>query len=259
MRQKETVICVVQARMGSTRLPGKALMDVIGKPMLWHIADRLRYSRLIDRTIVATSTNSKDDAIEACCRQYGLQFYRGSEQDLVGRFYEAVRPYDARAIVRITADCPLVDPGIVDRLVNFYLENNGRYEYVSNARPQATYPHGLDAEVFSFSLLERLWGEVKDPFRMEWFTTVIFENPQKYKIFCIASPTDLSHIRLTVDYAEDLELVRFIYGKLYSPDLCFGLEDILRLRTQNPDVFDINRKYTRDEQYVQELKKRRLA
>ena len=257
--KKTKIIAIAQCRMGSKRLPGKVLAEVAGKPMLWHIVDRLRRSRLVDEVVIATSSTAENLPIVRMAEESGMPYYAGSEADLMDRFYWAGLKFSADAVVRITADCPLVDPRIVDKVVGCFLENRPRYEYVSNCRPAASYPHGLDVEVISFGLIERLWNETKDPFRREWFTTNIFENPQKYPQFCLKSEKDLSHIRLTVDYPEDLELVRYVFGKLYSENSCFYLEDILKLFSEDPSVFEINAKYKKDEAYAAELKKRGIV
>lgn len=250
------VVAIVQCRMGSKRLPGKVMADISGRPMLWYITDRLRHAKLIDEVVVATSTRKENFPIVRFCEANGMVCYAGKEEDLVDRFYQTAIKYGAGAVVRITADCPLVDPEICDKVIECFFENKGKYEYVSNCRPFSTYPHGLDVEVISFNLLERLWHEVKDPFRREWFTTVIFENPKIYEQFCIRNDSDLSGIRLTVDYPEDLELVKYIFGKLYKENSCFYLRDILGLLAFDPSVFAVNDKYKKDEAYVDELKKR---
>lgn len=255
-KNRKRVVAVVQCRMGSKRLPGKVMSDISGRPMLWYITDRLRHSKLIDEVVVATSTRDENLPIVRFCEDNGMTCYVGKEEDLVDRFYQTAIKHSAEAVVRITADCPLVDPEICDKVIEVFLENNGKYEYVSNCRPFSTYPHGLDVEVISFGLLERLWKEVKDPFRREWFTTVIFENPATYEQFCVKSPRDLSGIRLTVDYPEDLELVRYVFERLYRKNSCFFLRDIMDLLASDPSIFSVNDKYKKDEAYVEELKKR---
>ena len=259
MEKRPKVIAIAQCRMGSKRLPGKVLADVCGKPMLWHLVNRLRYSSLTDEVVVATSSSDENRPIVDLCAKSQIPCYAGSEEDLIDRFYRTCLQFSADAVVRITADCPLVDPSLVDKVVGTFLDNRGKYDYVNNCRPFSTYPHGLDVEVISFGLIEKLWKEVKDPFRREWFTTVIFENPGTYSQLCLKSEKNLSNIRLTVDYPEDLELVRYIFGKLYSEGACFSLADILKLMNEDPVVFDMNAKYKKDEAYVAELKKRGLA
>lgn len=251
------IVAIIQARMGSTRLPGKVMMDIVGRPMLWHIVNRLSYSELINKIVVATSKNRENDVIEKFCIEHNIEIYRGSELDLVDRFYQVATLYKVDVIVRITADCPLVDPQLTDKVIEFFIKEYGKYDYVSNSRPKATYPHGLDVEAFSFFLLRKLWIELKDPFWREWFTTEVFQNPHLYRIFCIENKEDLSHIRLTVDYPEDLELIRYIYNRLYLENHCFYLEDILKLYTENPAIFEINKNYFRDQQLIEEMEKRR--
>ena len=183
--KKNKVVAVIQARMGSRRLPGKVLAPILGKAMLWHIVNRLEYSRRINQIVIATTDKESEEPVRAMARQNNFPYYAGSEEDLVDRFYQAAKVFNADIIVRITADCPLVDPEITDNVINFFLSNRNDYDYVSNARPHASFPHGLDVEVFSFLLLEQLWKEIGDPFLREWFTTVIFENPASYRIFCV--------------------------------------------------------------------------
>jgi|TARA_B100002003_G_scaffold174826_1_gene162676 spore coat polysaccharide biosynthesis protein SpsF len=255
---KTNIIVIVQARMGSSRLPGKVMMDIVGKPLLWHIVNRLKHSKLLNKIVVATGIGEENHVIEELCKQYSIDYFRGCEEDLIDRYYQTSKLFNADIIVRIPADCPLVDPEIVDTVVDFALKNVNSYDYVNNSRPHVTYPHGLDVETFSFCLLERLWSEIKDPFRREWFTTVIFENPEKYKSFCLENDVDLSHLRLTVDYKEDLELIRYIFQNLYTENTCFTLKDILELYSRNQKIFNINQKYKKDEQYFEELEKRRL-
>jgi len=255
---KTNIIVIVQARMGSSRLPGKVMMDIVGKPLIWHVVNRLKHSKLLNQIIVATGNGEENNVIEGLCEEYNIDYYKGSEEDLIDRYYQTSKLFNADVVVRIPADCPLVDPEIVDKVVGFFLKNINSYDYVNNSRPHTTYPHGLDVEVFSLCLLEKLWREIKNPFRREWFTTVIFENPEIYKIFCLENDVDLSHLRLTVDYKEDLELVRYIFKNLYTENACFTLKDILELYSRNQKIFNINQKYKKDEQYFEELEKRRL-
>jgi len=155
---------IIQARMDSKRLLGKVLKDIVGKPMLWHIVDRLKWAKLIDKTIIATSNDQSDKPIIAFARENKIDHYAGSTNDLLDRFYQAARKFKPETLVRITADCPLIDPVIVDRVIKYYLDGE-QFDYVSNARPKATYPAGLDVEIYSFEAFERAWREVEDPFR----------------------------------------------------------------------------------------------
>lgn len=245
MESKERIIAVVQARMGSKRLPDKVMMPILERPMLWHIVSRLKHSTLLDETVVATTEKDKDRPISEMAEKYDFPCYAGKEEDLLDRFYQTAKMFNASAIVRITADCPLVDPALVDKVINVFLKN--KYDYVSNARPTPSLPHGMDAEIFSFSLLERLWREIGNAVEREWFTPVISNNPDKYSIFCIKNDIDLSYLRLTVDYPEDLELVRFIYSRLYAEGRAFSLDDVLALASSNKGMFEINKKYNEKE------------
>lgn len=251
------VVALVQARMGSVRLPGKVMADILGKPLLWHIINRLQFAKRVDEIVIATTTKKQDEPIREMAKQYNIACFSGSQEDLIDRLYQAAKLYRANALMRVTADCPLVDPKIVDMTVSFYEENKDKYEHVTTGRPYATFPQGLDAEIFSFSLMERLWKEVRDPFFREWFSVLVYENQQEFKSYCIKNDIDLSHIRLTVDYKEDLELVRYVFERLYSESKCFFLEDILRLYRQEPERFT-NLGYERDEAYREELKNRRF-
>ena len=246
------VSAIIQARMSSTRLPGKVAKNILGKPMLYRIFERLTYCKKLDKIIIASSINKKDDKIENICKKYNMPIYRGKEQDLIDRFYQTLKILKSEAILRITADCPLVDPKIIDKIIDIY--NYYKYDYISNNRPNASWPQGLDCEIISAALIKRLWRNLADSFRREWFTTVIFENFSKYNAFCYKNKRDLSWMRLTVDYKEDLELVRKIYKEFYHDKTYFGLSEILLLYKNNPDIFEINNMYKKDHQYYKELK-----
>ena len=153
------VVAIVQARMGSTRLPGKVLMDISGWSMLWHVVNRVRQAKWVDKVVVATSGSVSDDPVATLCEQEGIPCFRGSEDDVLDRYYQAAKWIGANVIVRITADCPLIDPYVVDDVVKHYVD--GDYDYVSNTAPP-TFPDGLDIEVFSFEALERAWHALQE-------------------------------------------------------------------------------------------------
>jgi spore coat polysaccharide biosynthesis protein SpsF len=247
------IVAVVQARMGSSRLPGKVLAGILGKPALWHIVNRLQSCRTLDEIVIATSTNSADKAILDFARENNIPAYAGSENDLVDRIYRTARKFKADAIVRITADCPLADPAIVDKVTSFYLEGKSGYDYVSNIHPP-TYPDGLDTEIFSSAALQRVRQEVTDPFWREWITMNFSKHPEKYRLANIENPTELSHLRWTVDYQEDLDLIREIYKCLYRPDRVFLMEDVLKLFEENPRLIEVNAGHIRNEAYSEALK-----
>jgi len=236
------VVAIVQARMGSSRLPGKVLKAILGNPTLWHLINRLQAAQLVDKIVIATSTNQQDKPIVEFAEENGIDCYAGSELDLVDRLYQTAREYGAEAMVRITGDCPLVDPLVVDRVTKCYLDGQDRLDYVSNISPR-TYPDGLDTEVFSLSALERVWQEVKDPRVREGITENFLEHPEKYRLGNVAHDQDLSAMRWTVDYQDDLKFITEIYSRLYREDNIFLMEDILDLLKKNPELSEINRRY----------------
>jgi spore coat polysaccharide biosynthesis protein SpsF len=250
------IVAIIQARMGSTRLPGKVLKDILGKPMLWHLINRLEHARLVDKIIIATSDNKGDRPIISFAEENEIPCYAGSDVDLLDRLYQAAKKFGADAVVRITGDCPLVDPAVVDKVTKAYLDNEDSFDYVSNVHPP-TYPDGLDTEIFSFQALKRAWEEVKEPFRREWITTNFFEHPKKYRLGNVEYDEDLSYMRWTVDYEDDFDFVTQIYERLYEEDRVFLMEDVLNLLRQNPKLMDINKGHIANEAYIEALETRK--
>lgn len=236
------IIAVIQARMGSTRLPGKALKKILSRSLIEWIRYRLSFCREIDEIVLSTADNKENDPLVELAKSIGLKYYRGSEKDLVSRIYETAKKFKADAVVRITADCPLVDPYLVDKLVVRFKKDFPKIDYVCNILPP-TFPDGIDIEVISFKALEKLYKEVKDPLYREWITTTIIENPDRYKIVNIKNKNNISYLRLTVDYAEDFELVEKIFGELHQEGDLFTLEDILNLFRKKPEFLKINEKH----------------
>lgn len=241
-------ICIVQARMSSTRLPGKTMMDISGKPVLWHVIQRLRRSKLIDGIVVATSIDSSDDIIEAFCRTNAIAVMRGSLEDVLDRYYQAAKAHCAGTIVRVTADCPLLDAGVIDELIGFF--NDGKYDYASNNR-EHSYPHGLDAEVFTFSAIARAWKEARLKSEREHVTPYIWKQPDKFRIGSMKYKTDYSKYRWTLDHPQDLQAIRAIYANLGDKAVShdFAWLDILRIAEDNPDITRINSDFDRLEGY----------
>jgi len=235
---KKNIVAIIQARMGSTRLPGKVLLDIVGKPMLWHIVNRLRYSKLINRIVVGTSINKKDDLIENFCKEYKIDFYRGSEEDVLDRYYQTAKVFEANIIIRITADCPLIDPEIVDLVIKNHIKTNS--DYTSNTIKR-TFPRGLDAEVFNFDSLKRVCRNATEPYQREHVTVYFYENPQLFKVYNVENNIDISYLRWTVDEDRDLLFVREIYKRLYSEKDIFLMEDILNILEKEPYLIDINK------------------
>ncbi len=227
------MVAIVQARMASTRLPAKVLADIIGKPMLMRVVERIRSARLVDQIVVATSSGTADDALWDLCLNQGIPCYRGSEQDVLDRYYQAARAHKATAVVRVTADCPLIDPAVIDRVISIF--QAGTYDYVSNTL-RYTYPDGLDVEVCTFAALERAWHETNKPSEREHVTPYLKSSGG----FCIANvehDLDLSdfNYRWTVDEPSDLAFVRAVYA-YFGGRTDFGLTDVLALLDQHPDL-----------------------
>jgi spore coat polysaccharide biosynthesis protein SpsF len=232
------IIAIVQARMGSTRLPGKVMMDLIGKPMLVHELSRISRAKQISSLVVATTISPLDDCIVDVCKKYGWEYFRGSEPDVLDRYYQCAKQSGADCVVRLTADCPLIEPVIIDTVVEEFLHKFPDIDYVSNIIPKRTFPQGLDTEVMSFSALERSWIEDMDPALREHVTQYIIRNPDKFTVAGVMNDRDLSHLRWTVDTREDFQLVEEIYS--YFGNNRFSWIDILELMEKKPELRSIN-------------------
>jgi glutamate-1-semialdehyde aminotransferase/spore coat polysaccharide biosynthesis protein SpsF (cytidylyltransferase family) len=243
------IVAIVQARMGSTRLPGKSLADVCGHPMLWHVVSRVRGAKLVGKVVVATSSAMADDAIAAVCDHERIPCFRGDEHDVLDRFYQAAKFYGADVLVRITADCPLIDPAVIDKVVARFQEGN--CDYVSNAI-RYTYPDGLDTEVFSFHALEQAWREARKPADRE-HVTLYFLNGE-FRIANVESevPVVPGTYRWTVDCRSDLEFVRKIYAKLSNTGH-FGFQDVFKLLKESPDLATTQTQAISNEGYYRSL------
>ncbi|KNZ42658.1 cytidylyltransferase domain-containing protein [Acetobacterium bakii] len=247
------VIAIIQARTGSTRLPGKIFMEFSGKSNLFHVYNRVQKSKKIDNVIIATTDKKVDDAVFEFCVKEKINCYRGSEDDVLDRFYRCCKPLDLSKkdiIVRITADCPLIDPVIIDEVIAFFEEN--QYDYVSNGI-EPTYPDGLDVEVFSFYALKKSWEAAKLLSEREHVTPYIINNEKLFKIGSYKNNTDLSHFRWTLDEIEDYQLIGEIYKNLYSEDKMFTTQDILSFLNDKPQLKMINSKYARNEGYLKSI------
>lgn len=232
------ILAILQARMTSTRLPGKILKPVLGKPLLHYELERLRRCPSITQLIVATTTNFQDDPVAALCEAEDLACYRGSEHDVLGRFYQAALPYQPDAILRVTGDCPLLDPQVVEGILHAYM-NEGSVDYVSNSL-ERTFPRGLDAEVFSFWALEAAHREATDPIEREHVTPFLYRNPERFRLKQHKQSPNLSHHRWTVDTPEDFELIANILSSIYLANPDFTQADVLALLEKRPDWLAIN-------------------
>ncbi|WP_420993403.1 cytidylyltransferase domain-containing protein [Cupriavidus sp. 30B13] len=245
-----TVMALLQARTSSTRLPGKVLKPLLGEPMILRQIERLRRARNIGRLMVVTSDSPSDDALAACCAAAGVEVFRGSLDDVLDRFYSAVRDIRPEHVVRLTADCPLADPEVIDAVIDFYLE--GGYDYASNVLPP-TYPDGLDVEVFRFSVLETIWREASLPSQREHVTSFIYQHPERFRLGGLTREKDLSSLRWTVDEPSDLMFVEAVYQALYGDNPAFLMADVLRLMAQRPELLEINSGQVRNAGYLKSL------
>lgn len=234
----KTVI-IVQARMTSTRLPGKVLKKVLGKPLLEYQIERLKRVNLADEIVIATTINSTDLPIVELCNRLSIPYFRGSEDDVLARYYGAAKEHHADVVVRITSDCPLIDPQVIDKVIQFYLEHRYEYDYVSNCL-ERTYPRGMDTEIFSFIALHQAFVEATAQPEREHVTPFIYMHPERYRLTQVIYSENQSSHRWTVDTPEDFELIKRIIEVLYPQTTKFTLEDCLYLLNLYPDWSLIN-------------------
>ncbi len=232
------VLCIIQARMGSTRLPGKVLMEIAGTSMLSRVVERLRMSESIGQFVVATTVTRADDAVVKECRRLGVQFFRGSEEDVLDRFYQTTRQFRADVIVRITADCPLIDPEVTDLVVRKFLV--GSVDYASNSL-ERTYPQGLDTEVLTIKALGQAWNEAREPHERSHVTPYIYQHPETFRLLSVTNSEDLSAFRWTVDTSADLKLIQEIYARCGQKSGCYSWREALEAVKNNPALTAINR------------------
>ena len=236
------ILAIIQARMGSTRLPGKVLMKVNGRPLLAYQLDRISKSKKLDKVIVATSTLERDNAIENFCKDYGVDCYRGSENDVMSRYYECCKQYNPDTVVRMTADCPLIDPEIIDKVVQKFKDDN--VDYCANTVPpeKSKFPDGSDIEVFSMKALEMANTEVQDEHRREHVTFQFWQD-LNYTSSQYIQNKDWSNYRITVDYPEDFEVVRCILNVLNKKRTFGNLGEIISIIDSNQEIKAKNAKY----------------
>lgn len=232
------IVSIIQARMGSTRLPGKVLKKVLGKTLLEYQIERVQRSKFIDEIVVATTIKKADDAIVELCDSLGVRTFRGSEEDVLSRYYESATKYQADVIVRLTSDCPLIDPDIIDQVIQFFL-NNQPIDYVSNTFKR-TYPRGLDTEVFSYTTLKRMYKEATLVRDREHVTAYIYTNENKFNFDYLSNDVIYGHHRWTVDTKEDFELIKRIIESIYPVNPKFTMNDIIKLLEVNPSWMKLN-------------------
>ncbi len=230
---------IIQARMGSSRLPGKVLADLAGEPTLTRVVNRTRRAETLDTVIVATTTEPGDDPLVDLCAASGTACFRGSEADVLDRYYQTALEHELDLVVRITSDCPLIEPAIIDLVVLRYLEQADAFDYVSNIVPDRTFPRGLDTEVMSIEALSRAWQEGPEPFYREHVTPWIYRDQGGFRIHCVRNDIDLSHHRWTLDTPGDLALLQRIYDHFRRDD--FSWNEVLTLLGENEDWLALNR------------------
>jgi len=235
---KKKIVAIIQARMGSSRLPGKNLEDILGKPMLVRVVERARLVKAIDTIVVATTTDPLDNRIVDVCQLHGYKVFRGSVNDVLDRYYRAAKENNAEVIVRLCADSPLIDAGLIDEVVSAFLSADPQVDYASN-RIYRNYPIGLDVEVFSFAVLEKAFNESKAGYQREHVTPYMYEPLTPCKVMSVTGKKSLGHYRWTVDTPEDLELMRKIYQHFEGKDNFTWLE-VIDLMRKNHELADIN-------------------
>lgn len=234
------VACIIQARTGSSRLPGKVLKLLENKPMLWHVIERVKQAETIDKIIIATTDSTTDDAIAKLAQEQGIICFRGSEMDVLSRYIGAAHLVDAEIIIRITSDCPLIDPGLIDRVVKFFSQHD--YDYVS-PKSSIGLMRGLDTEVFSLQSLIKAGQLAQEVCYREHVTLYIYRHPETFKI---GHFTDVENIsfpqwRLCVDEEADFRLIQTIYQRLYTPGKIIHIDDVIELFKQEPEIPELNK------------------
>ena len=228
--------------MGSSRLPRKVILPLAGKPLLLRMYKRIAASKYAGEIVIAVTEDESDNELAVLCQKNNLNFFRGSSVDLLDRHYKTAKKYNADAVVKIPSDCPLIDSDIIDKVILYYINNSDKFDFVSNLHP-ASYPDGNDVEIMSFDALERAWINAKKNFEREHTTPFIWENPDKFRIGNVLWETGLDYSmthRFTIDYKEDYEFIKRVYDELYHKNPSFGLNDILSLLKEKPEIKKIN-------------------
>jgi spore coat polysaccharide biosynthesis protein SpsF (cytidylyltransferase family) len=239
-------LAIIQARIGSTRLPGKVLMDFEGKTVLEHVISRVQRSRMVSEVVVATTFSISDLSIVKLCSEKGVRVFCGSEDDVLDRFYQAAKLLKPENVVRITADCPLMDPDVIDKVIKKHsLE---KADYTSNTLIES-YPDGEDVEVFTYKALVNAWSKAELKSEREHVTPYIKKHNDMFKLVSIENEEDLSSKRWTLDNQEDFELISIVYKELYKNNNYFGMAEVLEFFKKNPELEKINNHIIRNEGY----------
>ena len=241
-------LAIIQARMSSTRLPGKVLLPLSDKPVLEHVIQRVRNCKLVDKVVVATTVHDSDDIIEDWCKKNNFEYYRGSLEDVLDRFYKVASQFKAENILRITADCPVIDSGIIDEVIEKYHEGNFDFYGLSGE-----FPDGLDCTMFSFKALQTAWKNSKLQSEREHVGPYMVNHPELFAIGGYEKFKNLGHLRLTLDDPRDYQLLSTIFKKLYDIDNFFNHEMIINLLNESPELLKINSEIIRNEGYAKSI------
>lgn len=251
MNQPQTVI--LQARMASHRLPGKVMLPVLGRPLLAYNVERILRAKTVNKVVVATSTADADDAIAAWCHNEGIALFRGSPDDVLGRLLSCVQANHVDVLIRLGADNPLIDAGVIDAVIGFYLEHQGEFDYVSNNHPP-TWPDGMEVEIMPRDVLELCAREAEQVFQREHATPFVWDQPDRFRIGNVALPDDRLHAeRWTLDYPEDYAFIRSVLEALYPLNPYFEMADIFHLLERQPNLRAHNAMHAGDVWYAQHM------
>ena len=252
MEKKLNFLAIIQARMGSTRLPGKVMLPLAGKPVFECVYERVALSQHIDKVIIATTTNKHDDQLTDACHRKGISVFRGAEEDVLDRYYQVASHYRCNNIIRIMADCPLIDYRIIDKAIKKHVKEKN--DYTSTAYIE-TFPDGEDVDIFTFQTLSQAWKEAKELFQREHITQYVVLNPVKFKIGNLSYKQNLSNKRWTLDEPCDYLFIKAIYKALGKKNILFGMGEILAHLAQHPELEKLNQHIIRNEGLLKSLKK----
>lgn len=242
---EDKVLIVVQARMSSTRLPGKVMMPILGESLLARMIERLQMIHHKAQIVIAATESAGDDILEQEAARLNVPFYRGDMNNLVDRHYQAAKKYGADVVLKIPSDCPLIDPRIIDEVLDFFFAEPGKYDYISNLHP-ATWPDGNDVEIMTMACLEKAWQNASPGLQQEHTTPYIWENPNEFRIGNVTWPARLDYSmshRFTIDYAGDYEFIKRVFEELYPTKHDFSCDDILQLLNNKPEIYQLNSEY----------------
>lgn len=239
-------VAIIQGRVGSTRFPKKIFADLSGKPFIWHVVNRLKFVKKIDKIVLATTTNSLDDELMEWAKNEGVDCFRGDENNVLKRFYETAKFYNAKIILRVTADDPFKDPIVIGKVIDLLKINEIDFAY-NNYPP--SFPEGLDTEVFTFKALENAYFNSKDDFEKEHVTQYFYRHPELFSQMNLLNSKNLSNYRWTVDTIDDYNFTKFIYEKLYVEGEIFTMNQIIEVIKQNPEILKLNSQVERSSMY----------